>query len=165
MSFTIDTSGLKKLDQALANSAKTVSDRRVAGSALRSALKPMLEATKRNAPVGNEGAQRISIRSARKAQAKQRDPNAYRKGGATRADQRIKIVAGKGVEVARGLVGTDKRKGKVGWRTKFITRTNKHRRVADDFLGRSYQQEISGVNTNYGNEMSSQVEKTIKRNL
>jgi hypothetical protein len=153
----IDTRELTRLDRAFSSSAKQVSDKRVAGSAMRKALKPMLLAAKREAPVGS-GAQRVSLKYR-----KSKDPNAYRKGGATRADQRIKIVPGEGTEVVRGLVGTDSRRGKVGFRTHLITRANKNRKRINNFLLRAFNRNINQTSESYGKEMLRVVDRIIKK--
>lgn len=51
--------------------------------------------------------------------AKYKNANEYRRGGATKADIRIKVVSDKQGE-ATALVGVSKAYGKVGWRTHFI---------------------------------------------
>lgn len=156
MEITFDVKELMKVDRAFAASAKTVSDKRVAGSALRKALAPTLAATRRLAPVGGNGAERISLKK------KGPSANDYRRGGATRRDQRIKIVPGQNDEVVRGLVGTSKARGHVGWRTHLITRYNKNRRGVDDFIGKAFDQTINQVVDTYGKEMTTAVEKIIK---
>ncbi|RIV20327.1 hypothetical protein DYU11_19950 [Fibrisoma montanum] len=168
MNVTVDTTQLERLDGRLTRAGRFVSDRQVVGRALKKAGEPVLNRLRVNTPVG-PGNERISLRrSTRRGYSS----NAYRQGGATRRDARLKVVAGKGNEVARLLAGIDKRRGKVGWRTPFTTRGTRDRytktprryvgRVrANDFLGRTERETLPGFVADYGQTMSDQVERIL----
>ncbi|GAB3327813.1 hypothetical protein GCM10027299_28960 [Larkinella ripae] len=154
MKFGFDISELRKIDRALAGSVKTVTDKRLAGSAMRKALKPMMGEMKRQAPVGKYAPKR-GVRVAQGLP--------MRQGGGTRADIRIKIVRGEAEEVVRGLVGVSKERGKAGRRTHLITRRNKNRRVANDFIKRTLRRKIEETTELYGRAVLSVVKGILKR--
>lgn len=136
MVLTTDIQAFTRLDKALSGTIKTVSDRVVAGKAMRLALAPMLAKAKSEAP---------------------------QKTGATSRDTRIKVVSGKDGEVVRGLVGVSKRKGKRGRITHLITRVNRNRSSADDFLTRAEAQTIGQVEASYAGFVESTITDQINR--
>jgi hypothetical protein len=150
----MDTSGVSKLEKAMGRYSKIFPNDK-ANSVFRRAVRPMLAATKVEAPVSMGGRMRISLRHRNKGSV----VNAYAQGGATRRDLRIKTVPAKGDELGRVLVGVSKAGGKVGWRTHFITRGTKERRkrsgastgrmTPNNFLQRSFDRTISGVRTDF----------------
>lgn len=127
-----------------------------ANGVLRRAVKPMLRKAQAEVPVSLNDNERISLKR-RGASA-----NAFRKGGATRRDLRIKAVPPKYNEVGRVLVGVSKRADKVGWRTVFITAgtntrktkagANRGRVKANNFLQRAYNGTIDGVRADFQKE-------------
>ncbi|CCH54483.1 hypothetical protein BN8_03658 [Fibrisoma limi BUZ 3] len=151
----LDTRQLTNLNRQL-NQAGRAFDDQVAGKVLRQAVQPMLPAMRLEAPVG-AGNERISLRRRDNVNA-----NDYRRGGATRRDLRIKLVAGVDGEAARVLIGVDKRRGKVGWRAHFITRGTV-RMAANDFIQRTYDKTIAIVRFLFGEEAQSVVTKLLKQ--
>lgn len=160
VSFSLDNAQLLALDKDLAKVGKTF-DRSVTGRVLRQALKPTLQAVKRNAPVGKNKARSSATRRGRGGKVK-RD-GTYDRGGATRRDARILIVNGVGTEVVRGLVGISKSRGHVGWRTHLITRANLHRKVADDFLSKSEKETERDVERGFADEATNVVQKVLSK--
>lgn len=133
----------------------------LAKSSLRKAAAPMLDKARRFVPIGMNGAERVSLRH--------KGRNEYRQGGATRRDLRIKVVPEKGTEIARVVVGVSAKKGKVGWRTHFITRGftdragGKH--PGKDFLEQAHNASIDMVQDTFYKEMFSGFIKWGKLNL
>lgn len=136
MLLTTDLQAFARLDRALSGTIKTVSDKAIARAALKQALLPMLQAAKSESP---------SL------------------SGATRRGTRIRMVSGQPGEVAKGLVGVSKKSGSVGWRTHLITRPNRNRSVANDFLGRAERQELPGVEARYAQSVEDAITKAIAR--
>lgn len=140
--LAVDLRSLIKLQEGFAKAATTGADRRAVSAALRKALQPMLEAARRKAP---------------------------RRTGATIRDQRIKMVAGEGDELSRGLVGTSGGKSKVGWRTHFITRGVKNggrsKRifiVPRDFLASAEKETMDEVIKRFGDLIEPELLKQLK---
>lgn len=169
MLVRIDTREIDELSVVMARSA-AVLDRQVIKAHLRTALRPMLKAAKAKAPVSGKqyknkrgdvvGAERISLRYR-----KNLNPNDYRRGGATKRDLRIKVVDDRENRAdVMGLVGVDKRRGKVGWRTHFITRQitlhgRPYLNPKHGFLEDAYKEQ-SGVSTRIFEEETG---KTLDR--
>lgn len=155
MRLTINDKSFVRLEQELTKAGKVFNEKRLLGNMLRKSLKPMLETNIAEAPRG-KGYERVSLR--------RRGPSAndYRRGGATKADQRIKIVDGKNGEIVRGLVGTDKSAGHSGWRTVFITLGTRFVR-ANDFIMRSYNRSFGTVKAFFLAESLAIVRKTLKK--
>lgn len=158
MRITIDTRDIDKLTEAMGKYSGIMPNSK-ANSVLRKSVRPMLMKTKAEVPVQTDGQERIRISSARKAIGRNSDPNYLRQHGATRRDLRTKAVKAEAGEVGRVIVGVNKRRGKVGWRTPFITRgtgirrtkrgANRGRMTANDFLQRSYDQTIDFVRQDF----------------
>ncbi|QRQ99714.1 hypothetical protein [Dyadobacter sandarakinus] len=152
MRVKIDTKELDKLAKGLSR-YESVVPRSVKNTALRRSSKPMLDAAKKEAPVGRA----ISGR------------NNEEGGGATRSDLRIKAVKPEPGEDSRVLVGVSKRRGKVGWRTHFITRgfTDRggKRHAPNDFLKRAYESTIEAVGALYKEEILIAFKKWADKNL
>lgn len=151
---------LRDLENRLRATGKVFNEKRLVGGILRRSMEPLQQGLQQNAPVwrdpkGGGGGERVSLRQ-------RSNPNsgAYRRGGATRADQRIKIVEGRNGEVVRGLAGTSKGAGRVGWRTRFITLGTKFVR-ANDFITRAFNQRFGDVVALF----QAESDKTIKRIL
>ncbi|MCF2443651.1 hypothetical protein L0657_06760 [Dyadobacter sp. CY345] len=152
MKVTINTDDLKKLETAMGKYAMIMPTQK-ANSALRKASQPMFRAAQAEVPVGKMGRERISLKK------RGVNANAYRQGGATKRDLRIKVVKAEPGEVSRVLVGVSKRSSKVGWRTPFITKGTKVRKTkkgynrgsvkANNFLGRAFDSTIDFVRADF----------------
>ncbi|KAA9357235.1 hypothetical protein [Larkinella humicola] len=125
--------------------ASAIYPKGVVGGALREAVKPMLRVARQEAPIGNYGRERISLRYGKSSRS-----NEYRRGGATRRDLRIKVLYLDTGPVA--YVGVSMKSGKVGWRTHFITRpvsgggkAGQINTRGNDFIKRTYDRTFSGV--------------------
>lgn len=157
MSFiSIDAKQLQQLDRGMSRYRNAV-PKRVTDGALRKALRPMLRAAQAEVPVG-KGNERVSLKR-RGATA-----NDFRRGGATKRDLRIKAVRAEGDEITRLIVGVSKKKGKVGWRTHFITRGTKRTRK-NDFLQRAYDSTIAEVSMIYQRELYERFMEWGRQNL
>lgn len=152
MKITVDASELKKLETAMGRYALIMPTQK-ANSALKKSSQPMFRAAQSEVPVSKGGKERISLRK------RGVNANAYRQGGATRRDLRVKMVKPEAGESARVLVGVSKRSSKVGWRTPFIVHGTKTRRTkkgynrgstkANNFLGRSFNKTIDFVRSDF----------------
>jgi len=150
----IDVSELVALEKGLAR-YESVLPRSVAGSALRTAAKPMYQAARAGVPVGKKG----NVQT-----------GALARGGATRRDMRMKIVSGtQHGEVARVLIGVSKKTGKVGWRTHFITRgftdRSGKKHGPNDFLKVAFDATIITVQSTFGKLMALSFQKWARNNL
>lgn len=151
MKVTVDLGDLKKLDNAMKRYSQIMPTNK-ANTALRKASQPMFRAAQSEVPVGR-GNERISLKK------RGTNANAYRQGGATKRDLRVKSVPPLPGEVGRVLVGVSKRSSKVGWRTVFITHGTKNRKTkkgynrgstqANNFLGRAYDKTIDFVRVDF----------------
>jgi len=152
--ITIDAKDLLKLAKGMETYRNAV-PKSIAVKALREAIKPMLTATKNLAPVGS-----VVNYSGRAG---------TERGGATRRDVRIRFVKEEGQEIARVLVGVSAKKGKVGWRTHFITRGftdrggNFHR--GQDFLKEAYDNTFDIVQAKFYKALFDGFIKWGKENL
>lgn len=120
----VDTSEIVKLAKAMEKYSR-IFPKEKANAALRKAVRPMLAAAQIEAPVSFDGQTRVSLKHRKKGNA----VNSYRQGGATRKDLRVKSVQAEGDELGRVLIGVSKKRGKVGWRTPFITKGTKERKT------------------------------------
>lgn len=160
MRISIDTRDIEKLTAAMGKYGNIMPTSK-ATSVLRKSVKPMLMRTKSEVPVAMQGRERISLKKGRAALSRKSNPNAYRQGGATRRDLRIKSVKPEAryKEIGRVIVGVSKKARHVGWRTIFITRgtkqrftkkgQNRGRMTADNFLQRSYDSTIDFVRADF----------------
>lgn len=158
MKITIDTRDIDKLTVAMKQYGGIMPVSKV-NTALRRSVKPMLRRTQAEVPVYHPGQEHINIRKGRAAIKRGSNPNAYRQGGATRRDLRIKSVKPENREIGRILVGVNKSRSHVGWRTKFITQGTKQRKTKrgqnrgrmtpNPFLQRSYDSTISFVRADF----------------
>jgi HK97 gp10 family phage protein len=149
MKVIVDTKGIDKLTTAMKRYAQIMPTQK-ANSAFRKAIRPMLQKAQSEVPVSNNDRERVSLK-----QRTGKNANAYRRGGATKRDLRIKTVPPKAGEVGRVLMGVSKRGDKTGWRTIFITRGTKMRKTksganrgrmkANNFLQRAYDSTFPGV--------------------
>lgn len=155
----IDAKELLKLADGLA-AYKNMMPKSVANSALRKSVRPMYNSAQRLAPKGRV----IS----REGWGKNKGPE-YARGGITRRDVRIKMVPAGRDESARAVVGVSKKKGKVGWRTHFITRGftdrggRKHR--GRNFLQDAFDYTIEIVRDNFTREALLSFRKWARRYL
>ena len=109
MQFTIDDSAIRDIERQLATVGKAFTPA-VLGQIMTRAAQPMLTAVQDEAPV---------------------------RTGATVRDARIRVVpAAASGESIRVLIGISKRRGKVGYRTRFRTQGTRFQ-SADDFLSRA----------------------------
>ncbi len=88
-------------------------DQKVTEMTLKKAVQPLYRYMKSIAPVSKGGRERVSLSKNRGRS------NDYRRGGATKADVRVKTVTDT-LGQAKVLVGVSKGYGKVGWRYHFI---------------------------------------------
>lgn len=157
MSFiSIDARELQQLDRGMSRYRNAV-PKSVSNGALRKALRPMFRAAQAEVPVG-KGSERISLKR-RGATA-----NDYRRGGSTKRDLRIKAVRAEGDEITRLILGVSKKRGKVGWRTHFIT-GGTERMGRNDFLQRAYDQTIAEVSMIYSRELYDRFMEWGRQNL
>ena len=93
----------------------------------------------------------------------------FERGGATRRDMRILIVPGVGNEVSRAVIGVSQKKGKVGWRTHFITRGFSDRsgrfHKGRDFLKSAFDLTYGISKGIFAREVLVSFQKWAKRNL
>lgn len=158
MKITVDLKDIEKLNVAMGRYAQIMPTSK-ANSVLRKAAKPMLSAAQSEVPVSRGDQESVSLNRARREIKAHRNPNGYRRGGATRRDLRIKAVQPKAGEIGRVLVGVSKRRGKVGWRTVFITTGATNRKTkkgkstgsvkANKFLDRAYDSTIDFVRVDF----------------
>lgn len=128
---------------------------------LRDATRPMVIKAKAEAPTGKS----IS----RNGWGKKTGPE-FARGGMTKRDIRFTsvppVING---EISRVLIGVSKRKGRVGWRTHFITKGftdrggKKH--GPNDFLQRAYDSTIEYAKQYTSREISQALVRWAKRNL
>lgn len=159
--FRINTQAMDQLGLAMKRYGQIMPTQK-ANNALRRSVKPMFRRAQSEVPVGRNGKESISLKTARSALRRGSDPNDYRRGGATRRDLRIKAVPPKAGEISRILVGVSQKRGKVGWRTPFITKGTKVRKTkkganrgrvqANNFLQRAYSATYQGVVTDFQRE-------------
>jgi hypothetical protein len=157
MRVTFDTKEVDKLAESMKRYAQIMPTQKANG-ALRKVVRPMLRKAQSEVPVSNSGRERISLRQ----RSAGRNANAYRQGGATRRDLRIKTVPPKAGEIGRVLVGVSKRGDKVGWRTVFITKgtkmrqtekgANRGRMKANNFLQRANDATFPSVAADFQKE-------------
>jgi hypothetical protein len=157
MKVTFDTKEVDKLANAMKRYAHIMPTQK-ANSVLRKAVRPMLLRAQSEVPVSNNSRERISL----KQRSAGKNANAYRQGGATRRDLRIRTVPPKAGEIGRVLVGVSKRGDKVGWRTVFITQgtkmrqtkkgANRGRMKANNFLQRANDATFPGVAADFQKE-------------
>jgi len=157
MQLTVDTSDMRNLDIQMSRIGRSF-DRGALTQTGRRAFNPMVVATRQEAPIG-----RIKRSPTGRTKADQRTDGTYDRGGATRRDIRFKAVAGKGEEVVRFLVGVSKSRGKVGWRTHFITRPTKKDRLVNDFLGRAYGRTYDVSISRLGTEAQRTIERLLRK--
>lgn len=137
---------------------------------LRKSVRPMYRRLQKEVPV-SRSAEYINIKRVRN----KKNANAYRQGGSTRRDLRIKAVQPRGGEIGRVAVGVSRKSGKVGWRTPFITGGTKERFTKkgvsrgkmkkDDFLTRSYEAEVQGSADNFSKDFKNHFDTWAKNNL
>lgn len=157
MRIAIDDSELKVLDRRVAESKGAFTPRNV-DSILVKVARPILKVLRSNTPVGRYkrfGKGRLKIDST--------GDGTYDHGGATLRDTRTKIVKAAGDEVSAVVIGVSKRRGKVGWRTRFITRGSKHNR-RNDFIARTEQQTDGLAQSIFLSEASTIVNRILARN-
>lgn len=143
----VDTKDLENLAKGLSR-FKEIMPNSVANQALRKSVAPMLRATRSEVPVGNiKGGEGY-----------------YETGGTTRRDLRIRIVKGVGEESSRAIIGVSKKKGKVGWRTHFITQGTS-KMEANPFLERAYNSTIEEVKRIFQGEFVQSFNRWAGRNL
>jgi hypothetical protein len=157
MRITFDTRDVNKLANAMRRYAHIMPPQK-ANSVLRKVVRPMLQRAQSEVPVSNNARERTSLRH----RSAGRNANAYRQGGATRRDLRIRTVPAKASEIGRVLVGVSKRGDKVGWRTVFITKgtkmrqtkkgANRGRMKANNFLQRANDATFPGVAADFQKE-------------
>lgn len=150
MKLTVD---LRELDQLAITlrDARSIYPKSVVSAALKEAAKPMLVAAKQEAPVGNR----------RRYASNSNTSGSMDRGGATRRDIRLKAVTFKGGSVGV-LVGVSKKRGRVGWRTQFITRGTKFMR-RNDFLERAFNRTFDLVRGRLENSLGQKFEAYIRR--
>lgn len=155
----IDANDLLKLADGL-GTYKSIMPKSVASSALRKSVRPMYNSAQRLAPKGRV--------VARDGWGKYKGPD-YARGGMTRRDVRIKMVPPVADESARAVVGVSKKKGKVGWRTHFITQgfTDRGGRFhrGKNFLEDAFEFTIGIVRDNFNREVLLSFQKWARRNL
>ncbi len=151
----MDSSSLKPLIQDLRSVGRAL-DWKVLGGALVGASKPAVRSVQQEAPVGQDGYERVSLSRGRGRR------NDYRRGGATRRDVRAKAVDGVGQEEVRVLIGVSQKRGKVGWRTHFIT-FGTIRMRANAFIDRGVNRVIGEVKNNFMNSLNGVVQRILKR--
>ena len=156
MDLKYELKDLLALEDRLQSVGKEFSPR-VMSRVTKRALEPLLNIAQHEVPESNNGYESVSLSRNRGRS------NDYRRGGATKRDLRILMVQGENEEMARGLVGVSKKSGHVGWRTHLITRANKNRRVANDFLARAETQGIPLVIARLGDDARQIVEKMLKK--
>jgi len=167
MEIKIDTKSIDRLSEAMGRYARIMPVTQ-ANAALRKAARPMLQRAKMEAPVSAEGEYTPLNKKGRSA-------NAYRKGGSTRRDLRLKAVPPKAGEVGRVLVGVSKKSNSVGWRTVFITKGTEQRKTRkgynrglnkpNDFLTKAYKGTILLVSETFKKEYREAFVKWAKSNL
>jgi hypothetical protein len=152
--ITLDSKELAALSAGFSRYEAAI-PRSVAAGALRESAKPMLNAARSAAPVGKPGKKALRAD--------------YRRGGATRKDLRIRAVKGEGKEIGRVLVGVSQKKGKVGWRTHFITRGYTDRggtkRPGRDFLKTAYDAKFAEVSADFQRKLYDRFQQWAKTNL
>ncbi|UFH52553.1 hypothetical protein [Spirosoma sp. KNUC1025] len=155
MQIKVDSSSLKPLMADLRRVGRAL-DFKTLGAALVGASKPAVRAVQQEAPVGHDGHQRVSLSRSRGRR------NDYRRGGATRQDVRAKAVDGVGKEEVRVLIGVSKKRGKVGWRTHFIT-VGTIRMRANAFIDRGVNRVIDQVKSSFMGSLITTVQRIVKR--
>lgn len=163
--ITADTKELEKLEKGLTQ-FNSILPKGVAAVELRKISRPVLQKVKALVPVGKT--------KSNDGWGKTRGP-AYRRGGATRADARIKVVNPNQGEIARVAVGISKAKGKVGWRTGFLTRGTKDRKRrngqstgsirANNFLQKALDTTVIVVRSDFRELTLRAFERWAKKNL
>jgi hypothetical protein len=155
----IDASELIKLSKGL-EQYKSIFPKSASTQALKKSVRPMFRSAQRLVPTGRR------VAASGWGEKKGSD---YARGRATARDLRIKLVPAKGNESARVLIGVSKAKGRVGWRTHFITRgfTDRGGRFhrGKDFLQNAYDYTIDIVKDNFNGELLLFFRKWAKRNL
>lgn len=157
----IDVSELDRIEKGI-RQYNSIMPQSVANSAFRIATRPMVQKVRSLAPVGS--------RKSKNGYGTRTGPD-YRRGGATRRDVRIKLVPSKvnAGEVTRALIGVSSKKGKVGWRTHFITRgftdRSGRKHVGNDFLQQAFDASIDSVKAAYGQQMATCFYKWAKKTL
>jgi len=155
----IDAEDLKKLARGL-DAYQSMMPKTVASSALRRSVRPMSQEARRLAPKGK-------VKSS-EGWGKYKGPE-YARGGVTRRDVRTKMVPGVAGESARAVIGVSKKKGKVGWRTHFITQgfTDRGGRFhsGKNFLENAFESTIGVVRDNFGKEVLLSFQKWARRVL
>ena len=157
MQITIDDSQLRAFDRQIAESRGAFTPRNLDGILVKVA-RPILKVLRSNTPVGKQ-------RSRGKGRTKADGPGdgTYDHGGATLRDTRTRIVKGGGDEVSAVIIGVSKRRGKVGWRTRFITRGSKHNRK-NDFIARTERQTEGIPQAIFLEEANKVVSRILTRN-
>ena len=157
----VDVKDLHKLEAGL-RQYDSILPKSVASSAFRNATRPMVKAAKAAAPVGK--------RKSANGWGKKKGPEIAR-GGITKRHVRIQMIPSKinAGEVSRALIGVSMRKGKVGWRTHFITTgfTDRggRKHPGRNFLETAFNSSIAQVAGSYAREMGAAFQKWAKRNL
>lgn len=151
MRLTVDLRELDNLRITL-QQAKAQYPKSVVGAALKDAANPMLIAAKQEAPVGKK--LRYKARNVA-------NNGSYDRGGATRRDLRLKVITYKGGSIGV-LIGVSKKKGKVGWRTPFVTLGSKNNRK-NDFLTRAFDRTFELVANRLGKSLGVKFEAYVKR--
>lgn len=169
MPLILDANQLYEFDRTLSRVGR-VFDKNTSKRILRIALAPAEAAVKREAPEAQRGS--VTFRTFSTKRGKIKRDGTYDRGGATKRDVRILMVNPVGDESARGLVGVSKKRGKVGWRTLFLTRGTRNRRTrkgwnrgatrADDFLDRGERQSEYLVEREFENGAEALVRKELK---
>lgn len=154
MQLTVGTSELNELNGRLRRAGRSL-DKKTLGPALLNAARPALNAVRQEAPVG-EGYERVSLSHRRGRR------NDYRRGGATQRDVRQKLVDGVGDEVVRVLEGVSKKRGKVGWRTHFITFGTRFMR-ANPFIDRAVNRTLPEVISRFMGSVRQTVDRILTR--
>ncbi len=158
MRFSVDESQLRALDRQLAEAGRAFTPR-LTGSILVNAARPMLTALRNNTPVGKQrryGKGRLKRDGA--------GDGTYDRGGATRRDARIRQGSlTRGDEVATVVVGISKRRGRVGWRTRFTTQGTKRSRK-NEFIRRTEDQTAGLVELRFAQSAQVVVSRILSRN-
>lgn len=157
MQITLNDSELRDLDRRVAESGGAFTPRNV-DQILAKAARPVLVVLRTNTPVGKG-----KMKSKSRTNKNGTGDSTYDRGGATRRDTRIKVIKGAGGEVSAVLIGVSKRRGKVGWRTHFITRGTKRNR-RNDFISRTESQTAGVVQSIFAASASEIVSRILARN-
>ncbi|MBD2705612.1 hypothetical protein IC229_33700 [Spirosoma sp. BT702] len=156
MAIRIDAQQLAQFDKDLAKAGRAF-DYNVTATILRKSGKPMLAAAMTLVPIGSTFRYERGRNSGDSSVG-----GTYDRGGATRRDLRLKVVSdAQGNAVL--LVGVNKNRGHVGWRTHLITRANKNRRTPNDFLGKAESQTIDIVINSFGTDAQEVIRRILKR--